>query len=168
MSDNHKYAVKQSSIQFIANFLIGGAIALFMSRELSHVSLWPNLDNIEQLNMSVDLLMGAFFLALALTLILTPLTRMSRRKGAVSFRPANGLISRLPSPLFKRALVLALVLWLIFGACSVLLLFVFGTESMSPVSFSILKAFLSGTEAALVTVIIVRRALAEPEVIENR
>ncbi len=160
MSDNHSYTVKQSSIQFIANFLIGGAIALFMSRELNQVALWPNLDNIELLNMSVDLLMGAFFLALALTLILTPLTRSSRRKGSVSFQPANGLISRLPTSLFKRALVLASGLWLFFGVFSVLFLFVFVGDSMSPVSFSILKAFLSGTEAALVTVIIVRRALA--------
>jgi hypothetical protein len=38
---------------------------------------------------------------------------------------------------------------------------------MSPTSFALLKSILSGTEAALVTVIVVKRALAEPEPIKT-
>jgi hypothetical protein len=167
MTKNHYYIIKQSSIQFVVNFAIAGAIALFMSRQLSLVSLWPKLDNIEELNMSVDLLMGGFFLALALTLILTPLTRLSRRKGAVSFKPVKGIIARLPISLFKRAMVIATGLWIVFGLISVALLFIAGLESMSPTSFALLKSILSGTEAALVTVIVVKRALAEPEPIKT-
>jgi hypothetical protein len=161
MVQNNNYIKKQALIQWVANAIIGGIIAYFMTKELSQVGLWLDFNNIEQTNISVDFIMGSFFMALILSLVYSVLTRNAKRKGELVYQASDNAIAKLPQSFFKRALTVGALFLASFGLLAISLFVLLGIEGLSPTTFVLLKALLSGSEAALVTIIIIRRELMQ-------
>ncbi len=160
MTANTQYIKKQTTIQLIANFIIGGVIAYFMTKELPLVNLWLDTKNIAQTNISVDFIMGSFFMALILCFVYSMLTKKAKSKGELTSQKANAFFAGLPNKLTSRSFFVGAIFLLIFGFSAILIFTLFGIEGLSPSSFVILKAFLSGIQAALVTYIVINKELS--------
>ncbi|WP_286272881.1 hypothetical protein [Thalassotalea hakodatensis] len=160
MAQNIHYIKKQTTIQLIANFIIGGVIAYFMTKELPQVNLWLDTNNIAQTNIAVDLIMGSFFMALILSLVYSMLTKSAKNKGEFSLQTSHKLLAKLPNNFLKRALFVGGLFLFSFGFFAIAMFSLMGIEGLSPTAFVFLKAVLSGIEAALVTFIIIHKELS--------
>jgi hypothetical protein len=151
-------ALHQALVPAAINFLLNGAIAWALFRELEHVPLWGG-----QSNIGSDTLITCFLLPAITCLIVTPLVRAQAKKGQAPALSGAlpGWLAAFQHALPVRAAAIGLAGTLVASAAVLGGLGVAGVETLAVTPFVTFKAFYTAALAALVTPAIALLALAD-------
>lgn len=161
MKSSRQFLSEQVVVSVVFNILLAFLLSWLSLRHQLYIPLEAPPDDFFAPSMGGDLLVGSFLLGLILTLVLTYVTRLNLRKKAVEPQPAEGWSVKLPKNSFLRSLVIGLVATFTIGLALTILLGVLGIGQMKVWAYIPLHALYVGALAWVVTVPVVRRALAD-------
>jgi hypothetical protein len=160
-SEQRRYLLLEHGLGAAAvNFVLNGAIAWLMFRQVASVPLWGSQ------SIAGDTIGTSLLLPLITCVIVTRVARAHVRAGRVAPLGWSAVSRRalrwLPAGTLRRGFSLGLTSVALPGALTVGALAVLGVAEMPRGSFLVFKACFAGALAALVTPVIALSAIADP------
>ncbi len=161
MKSSREFIVEQVVVSVVFNFGLAILLSWLALRHQEFIPLAAPAEAQFDPSMGGDFLVGSFLLGMILTWVLTFVTRSNLRKSKVEALQATGWAAKLPKNAFLRSLVIALFASVVIGLPTTVIVGVLGFTQMQVWPYIALHAIYVGILARIVTVPVVKRALAD-------
>jgi hypothetical protein len=161
MKSSREFIVEQVVVSVVFNFGLAILLSWLALRHQKYIPLSAPADAQFDPSMGGDFLVGSFLLGMILTWVLTFVTRSNLRKNKVEGLQTTGWTAKLPKNAFLRSLMVAIFASVVIGLPTTVIVGVLGFTQMQVWPYIALHAVYVGILARIVTVPVVKRALAD-------